>query len=356
MNNTFYPHFFSLIIFTFLGISCNNQGKLNPIDQAYISLPIPQDQQTRIWKDISFREMARSKSFISSVSMNYGDNSLIYVSDYTRLNIGVYNQNAELIDSLGKGAGKGPGEFLSVFATTLDPEGNVWVNDNSNGRITILDPNNNDKWRIITPENISINAIPLDSGKYVLDEFIRSRLISFSAQNEPQIEYEPIFQDPLPWIILQQGYYAAAADNSIFKAFVFTNNLIKYNTNGEIEFFRHPIEPVAMASISEAEEPNDAGVFEKRYDFLGAEQFTSGMDISGNTIHLLISRKDPLIEEPSVPRIKEFVDVYAADSGDYLYSYNLPEAVNHFTISDNSLAATSYETGELVIWHPDETW
>lgn len=292
--------------------------------------------------------------------MSFGLDEMIYIGDERDFFVKRYDVHANLIDSLGLGKGRGPGEFLDLYAMLLDQKGKVWINDRDNGRVTVLDGKDKGKWEIINPKAVSVATIPIDSGRYVLDQLIYGTLQVYSSNHELIDEFEPFIKDSQPWVIVLQGKYATAKDFSIVKSFIYTNNFIRYSKDGEILYFREPIEPPKMAAITRSPEPNDAGIQENNYDFLSAEQFTSGINIVNESIHLLISRNKEYEEEyfdTNVLNIKrEFVDVYDLKTGDYSYSYKLPEAVSDFSISEKFLATISEEFGKLVVWEVKDRW
>src|SRR5690554_5902905 len=359
MKKTLPIIFFFFFLTTFLFI-INRKSNFTALEKSYIYQPTKQLIKNRIWRDIKFTKTGISKSFISSSFMSFGLGEIIYLGDEKDYFIKIYDVNANLIDSLGLGKGRGPGEFLDLYSTLLDQEGNVWINDRDNGRVTVLDIKNKGEWKIINPEVIPIATIPIDSGKYVLDQLIYGTLHVYSSNHELIGEYEPFLKDSKPWIIVLQGKYATAKDFSVVKSFIYTNNFIRYSKYGEILYFREPIAPPTMASIIRSPESNDVGIQENIYDFRSAEQFTAGINIVNESIHPLISKnkeyKDGYSGSNVLNITREFVDVYDLKTGDYLYSYKLPEAVSDFAVSEKFLATISEELGRLVVWEVKDSW
>jgi len=347
----------SVLVLSFLIIKKSN---LTELEKNYVVHPVEQISEERVWREINFTQNGTSESLTTPISMRYGPDGLLYVGDVNDLVVKIFNSKAELIDSLGLGEGRGPGEFLDLYVMLIDQKGKVWVNDRDNARITILDSSEEKKWEIITPKTVSAAAIPLDSGNYVLDQFVYGQLAKFSSDHKQTKIFEPFMRDPKPWIILLQGKYAIAHDNSILKSFIYTNNFIRYSKEGRIIYFRKPIQPPELADITRSPEANDIGVQENLYDFQSAKQFTSGINVVGDKIHLLISRNlEPKkgATGPNILKVKrDFVDVYSLETGDYLYTYRLPEAVSVFSVSEEYLAGFSAARGKLMVWKVEDRW
>ncbi len=94
----------------------------------------------------------------------------IYVADYNRSEIRVFNRQGEYIKSIGK-KGKGPGEILEVLSMTIDENDNLIVVDRSNDRFTVFtDFGNNFRVYPMTVDHV-IDAFiiaPLGSEEYLL--------------------------------------------------------------------------------------------------------------------------------------------------------------------------------------------
>ncbi len=349
--------FFFLAVFLFI---LNREPKLSELEKNYVMQPTGQSVENRIWRDIGFNKVGTSENFISSSFISFGLDETIYVGDEIDYFVKRFDINANLIDSLGLGKGRGPGEFLDLYATLLDHEGNIWINDRENARITVIDAKNREEWQTINPEVVPLATIPIDSGKYVIDQLTSGRLQAYSPNHKYLGEFDSFLKNSISWITVFQGKYATASDFSIVKTFIYTNNIIRYSKNGEIIYFREPIEPPSMASIIHSPVLTDSEVPEYIYDFRSAEQITTGINLVRENIHLLISKnKEPLKDSADSSVLsftKEFVDVYDLKTGDYLYSYKLPEAVTDFSVSENFLATISEEQGRLMVWEIKDNW
>lgn len=73
-------------------------------------------------------------------------------------------------------------------------------------------------------------------------------------------------------------------------------------------------------------------------------QRTADTKILNDQMHFLIT------EFRDEKRFQNVVDVYHLDTGNYLYSYQLPESLYTFSITDNFLAGILLDTQELIIW------
>ena len=75
--------------------------------------------------------------FGSLVFMNTDDDGNFYVTDGDRKTVNKYNSSGNFLQSIGR-PGQGPGEFQNISEVRFDIEGNIYLNDTRNQRISFL--------------------------------------------------------------------------------------------------------------------------------------------------------------------------------------------------------------------------
>ncbi len=322
--------------------SCSKDRNLTDLQKAYIQQPIEQSGSDRIWKEVHFKRISTAESFFgNSTSLHLTPEHKIYFGDRGEKVIRKLDLELNQVDQYGNGRGSGPGEFLRFYNSVIpDSDSNIWVADEDNGRITIINTNTRE-WETINTERPVRHVIPLNDGKSALDHPLLGLLTLYDADHQKIRDVEPYLISPENWQILMQGSFAVAEDHSFIKAHYFTNDFIRYSPDGNLIYFRRPIEPPPAISIRLEDNPND---IRDKPEIFRIKNYTSAVRIAGNQIHLLLSRL------PNGYRIQDSVDVYQIENGDYIYSYRLPEAVSDFALNDKYLVGLTEETGFLTVW------
>lgn len=362
LNTMNRPKVFIPIIFLFAVIivagwiffSNENMGDL---EKAYLIPPVEQQTKERIWKEIDFKQIAISDNLYSVTSMQFGEDGLLYFGDREEMIVRSFDLSANPVNSFGNGKGNGPGEFARFFdAIHLDKENNIWIYDSSNSRLTII--NSSTKSQVIhQTDEVSFFLIPLDSGSYASDHHQYASTDIYTANHEKTGSFEALVRNPELWNIIFQGAVAIHNDFSVIKTFYFTNNIARFSSNGDLIYFRKSVNHVETNKIvSEYQVYENGGPGYTFADFSSFEQLTSAIGLSENHIHLLISVDEEFNFETEEFESTLLFDTYDIDTGDYLYSYNTPESVTNFAVSETHLAGISEEYGRLIIWETLEGW
>lgn len=332
-------------------------GKIGDLEKAYIISPVEQQAKERIQKKVDFKQVAISDDFYSATSMQFGKDGLLYFGDREEMIVRSFDLSANPIDSFGSGKGNGPGEFVRFFeAIHLDKKNNIWIYDSSNSRLTIIDSRTKSKV-IHQTDEVSFFLIPLDSGNYAADRYQYASTDIYSADHEKTGSFEPLVRNPELWNIVFQGAVAIHDDFSVLKAFYFTNNIAMFSSKGDLIYFRESVNPVETNKIvPEYQVYENGGPGYTFADFSYFEQLTPAISLSKNYIHLLVSVNEEFNFETEEYESTRFFDVYEIKSGDYAYSYNTPEPVTDFAVSETHLAGISEATGRLVIWETVDGW
>lgn len=346
--------FFSLLLVSFYFFSQSSKS-VTDLERSWIFQPVKQTVNERQWKDVDFIESGVSTNFLESNNLILKSDSILYAEDLNHLVINVYDTDANLVNILGNGQGRGPGEFLHIASVSIDESDNIWALDLMNNRATILNPNDNDDFQILEFPFVPLRVIPTGTNEYLLEQRFDNYIKRFTLNGEFIEQYDVLVDDPPLWSGVLVSNFALAPDNSLVSTLIHLNYLVKYSPTGEIEYFRKPISPPEIPKI-EPYHANDAGRVNS-VDYTSWEQTTSGVYIVDDEIHVLI--RDNFVwflHEQRVESRQEIVDVYNLENGDYQYSYKLPAQLQSMTVSGTYLAGIPESLGKLVIWEVNGGW
>jgi len=344
--------FFLLILFYFFS---QKSKSVTDLEGSWIVQPVEQTLKVRQWKEFDFKESGVSIEFLESNSLKFKSDSILYAEDLNRLVINVYDTEANLINSLGSGNGRGPGEFLHISSLSIDISGNIWALDPNNNRATIFNPNDNDDFQIIEFPVVPLRVMPAGTNEYLLEQRFNNYIKRYTLNGELIDQFDVLVDDPPLWSGVLVSNFATAPDNSLVSTLIHINYLVRYSPTGKIEYFRKPISPPEFPKI-EPYYANDVGRVNS-VDYTSWEQTTIGVYIVGDKIHVLI--RDNFVwylHEQRVESRQETVDVYNLEKGDYQYSYKLPAQLQSMAVSSTYLAGIPESLGKLVIWEVKGGW
>ncbi len=344
---------FLLVIY----VTISARKSITDLESAYLLQPVEQKVSERTWKEPGFKQINRHQEFIPTEHhLRFTNDGHLYAIDSNLMVVNKYNLEGNLIEVFGKGKGRGPGEFSAVNNFFIEPDTkNIWVFDPINNRVTIFNPLNQDNWKILDLPEIANGILPVNKSEYWLGSYFytetRYKKYNFSGKILGQME--PIVDDPKLWSLVIQGDFNTTVDGSFVQAHWNTNNFIKYNSEGQVVFFRNPISLAALPVIIPyyaTEDPNRVNAV----DFSTWKQISSRLQLTENQIHIYISQRTANQQE--LEWYPGFFDVYNMVDGDYLYSYYPPAELQEFGLSNNHFAAILEESGELAIWEVENGW
>jgi hypothetical protein len=322
-----------------------------------IKQPESQNLQQRTLKEIGFQQRAISNRFFDATSMHFGNDGLIYFGDMEEMIIHSFDLHANPVQSYGRGEGNGPQEFARFYnAIFSDEDNNLWVYDSANSRISIFDKSTK-SWKIHQTEEVFYHAIPLQSGIYATKLRQNSGMRLYTENHKLLRTFDPLVQNPELWNIILQGASSVHKDFSFMQVFYFTNDIVRYDSDGNLLYFRKPIDPVPLEKIIPEHMVFENGgpnyIFE---DYSSFRQITSAISLSDHYIHILTSLNMEYDHRREEFKRDRLFDVYEIETGDYVYSYKSPEPVSDFAVSETHLAGISEKTGRLIIWEIEDGW
>jgi len=152
---------------------------------------------------------------------------------------------------------------------------------------------------------------------------------------------------------VMQPIIKKANDNSFIRINFYTNDFVRYNQKGEKIYFRKTIDNLDLHDLKI--DPPKRYLDEQNVQFNEVSVFSStpkvkDVQVIDNHIHILTSSYKKKVE------LADKVDVYGLDTGDYIFSYKIPESLLAFAISNNTLAGITNEDYTLKIWSYSENF
>jgi hypothetical protein len=270
------------------------------------------------------------------------------VSDFGDMKIKKFDLDARLMEVLGKGEGRGPGEASNIMDMNVDELGRIWMTDSQNNRITIFESSEN--WEIIEPETIPARVLPFTDNRYMLKPRFSSSVPEIRNEdgtlNSP---FQSLVKEHQLWTNVLDAFYKKDLDEGIILLNYSTNDFVRYNFEGEIEFFRRPIEPPELPEILPPRRySDDQNYFFNEFDQNTIKQRTIDIEVVGDQIHLLVVN--------IIPENRRLADVYSVETGDYLYSYKFPENLSAFAITEKHFAGLVRDSVGIAIWSVNDEW
>jgi hypothetical protein len=355
------PHVYLVVTLTFvIGIlgyivlTKLKKYQFTNLEKAYIIKPVEQNSNDRMWREVHFDFFSIVDDLISSYWIINDINENFYVANNDDNKIKKFHASDGLINSIGIGRGRGPGEIAGFDGFFVDNSLKIWVTDESNGRFTIYKQDGS--FEIFHSSEILTKVLPLADDTHYVAEYRFDSQLKIKSIVDDQVEYysESLLKNEgQQWAYVLNSTLAKDSYGGFIRVFYWINDFVRYNNQGEIIYFRRPVNPPSLADlIINPPRRYESGqeVWFNEVDPSSRLQRTADAKVYNDQIHLLI------IEFRNGVRYQDFVDVYELHYGDYLYSYRLPQSLYTFTVTENYLAGILWETGELLLWNVNDKW
>ena len=313
-------------IYPFLAGSFDNNYQKNVLTFQVNKYCREQKIKSRIFKNVDVKRIFRtSDSLFSPIKLKLDKrNSYLYVLDIGDLRIKKFSLFGKFIRSYGRGKGKGPGEFLNPVSFVVDDNLRIWVSDPYTGIITVIGDDNSIK-RSFRPKNISAE-ICLAKGKVVLSRTINTEylfdvydmsgnyLYSLGEKIFPVNSKSPEFLFGFPLIA---GIEDIDFDHKfLYCTFERLNCFLAIDIEkGTLKYLMKTIDDIKLPEIKVIE-TKSGPIYKVGED----KEFPSlAMNLVGDKIYIT-SGKNFSVDDNTT-----FVDVYSSESGEYLYSFKIPE-------------------------------
>jgi len=227
--------------------------------------------------------------------------------------------------SIGDGKGGGPREFVNPTDTAFDNEGNIWIADPQQGRISVW-RRDGDLLRTINPAPRQPHRIALTANRCIIfgsgGDHTLFKIADVDGNKIDTIEN--IGSDMLGWIFTYEGYLTSDRRGFVYTG-LWYGIIRKYTEDGELVYSRGTIDPVGPAKPEHRTIEGTRVVMAPR----DAPMATLSSYIANEKLYLL----SPDNNDNNI----RMIDVYELSTGDYRYSIPLPERTRFIGITGNTL-------------------
>ena len=329
---------------TFYWLFIKNETRFD-IESQYSEKPTAQQEEKRVWVKFRYQGAIEVDEVYTPVNIISGD-EYFYVGDWSDSKVKKIDAEGNIVEVFGKGKGEGPGEFLQINSIDLDNSGRIWISDELTGRITIFD--DIEDFEVVNVKIMPNKLVVLNDKYFVISDRFDTRLkISSLNSSENMFSEAIVSRDRELWSRVFDSTFMKADSSNLVRVFYYTTDIVKYNEEGEILFVRRPIEAFDIEDLKiippRQYEENQEQIFYEVSPSSNLPQM-HGLHIDERYIYILTS------EVQGELFIRDIIDVYDLQTGDYLHSFRTPEPIYYFSLMGNTILGIRQETGQLVIW------
>ena len=291
--------------------------------------------------DRQFRTLSDSQKIINLADSNIFEPYLFAarnanyfaVYDYSRNSLIAYRNGDFKV--LASGIGGGPGEFQNPTGLKIAPNGNIWIADPVQARISTWSPEGA-LLRTIrhdqqVPENIAVN-----SNRYIVKKRRYSAsdglFNAYSLKDKPINSFGALEKSLVGSIFYHEGS-VYADNNALYFAGQNSGFLKKYALKGKQVYSTKTVEKVA--TIEMVKQNVDADNFENIEEITARKPSesanTASLDITGTEQYLYV------LFSGTTDGMAHYIDTYRKSDGQYLWSYQLKRDVYDIGVTANSL-------------------
>ena len=309
-----------------------------PHEDSLFPLARPSNARARVWKG----EPKRIRSIPSSSSpfqlfrprtIKLDARGDIYVVDSGDKLVKKFSREGELLLSIGKGQGSGPGEFLHPIDYDIDPQGNIWVCDARTNLVSVFRADG------ALARTIRVNALPYRITVSAPDLFVlmldRDELFgAFDSTGRLLYTFGRFLREQAKFSMVLDGWIAGMSGATFVYAPLYRGMIVRLGYSGNIEMIRETIYSYPWPKMHITPEGGTYVSNEAPYSSIS-------LSCVDDTVFVL-SRAGPQSKEEST------LDAYDGGNGDYLFSTRLPQRVREAVVTRDcifSLADTS-----ITIW------
>lgn len=265
----------------------------------------------------------------------------IYVFDYGDYAIKAFSWQGKLEWTAGN-FGKGPLEFTNPTDLKVDSQGNLWVMDPSNARLTVLDSRGRLVRDLRPRADLPVTRIlPLTQGGFwgtVADAQVFALRFDRTGRAVGQVPVPPQITSAAPAV--RDAWLASVGPHRLLAAFTRADLLGTWNDSTMSFQLRSGPERVEFATVTRTERPG--GVIVERIDRTAPRGSLAVVSLRDTSLVLFAGRSE---------FAQRIVDIYATDSLRYIGSYLLPEVVARLAVDDGHVVALiASPTPALRVW------
>jgi hypothetical protein len=247
-------------------------------------------------------------------------NQEIYVLDYGDMKVKKFSRDGRFLGFIGKGKGKGPGEFVNPTDLGIDTLFNIWVSDAATGLLTCFDQRGN------VVKTFRLKSVPFRVSLRENQEFIIQRpagsdhlfelydstgnfKFSFGRGIIPEQSQSPI---------LINGYMASSG-SFLYFSFKYFGFIMCFDLDRRrIQYLVKTVDDIPTPKV-DTRRVGDALVMKIASETPVA---SSGISLGEGKIFIKASARLASFEHVTI------IDSYSRKDGRYLYSFKIPEALS----------------------------
>ena len=290
------------------------------------------------YKQVSFSDTLNLFELNRPLSLR-NDGSSFYTIDFSNMIIYRFSANGKLINTIGKGRGRGPGEMSLITDFFVDDKF-VWVVDSNSLSIHKFTK----EGEYLLSRTIKGHPLRISSQKDNLYLIVIGgnglfRSIPKDLKNEESKDFGILIENQIKNILTLDGILLKRDNGGFIYVPSYASLIYFYNENDSLSFIvKSPDRQKFLHSIDKSTS-NKMQIMAPTPDIK-----TTGAVISNDLLYVVeqyrgseIQKNKQFADNP----FKEFIDVYDVDNGKYLYSLLPPIAFKDFTIMGNTLLTIS---------------
>lgn len=290
----------------------------------------------RVWKSVNTRILRivsqETLPLYHPTSLKVDQESSIFVMDWGDLRIKKYSSDGRSIGIVGKGKGRGPGEFMNPMHFDVAANGSIWVCDSETGRLSVFRPDGVLEKTIATTL-IPSRVVALNAGNcLVLGQQGDELFALLDGEGTILRRFGTFVTDQIKNKLILDGWIARNGNDGFVYAPLYASILAGYSLQGGEKFIVELVDPVPRPALAVTKQ----GVYIEPVTPL----VTLSLNRSGQYVYLL-SRSSSVGRDENV----SIIDAYNAENGKYVYSLKIPERSREayvtaqavYTLADTSI-------------------
>jgi len=277
---------------------------------------LQQSRQSRVWhakpthKLLTIAAAGPGYQLYGPLQLKVDASESIFVLDTGDLKVKKFTPEGRFVASYGKGRGQGPGELASLTDFGVNREGEVWVADLSNGRLTVFAPDG-EVNRTLKLEQPPYRLTFGKNGLFVMLSPTGDRLFAdYSLDGNLRRTFGTFLANQGRNAMVLDGWLTSGDDGGFIYAGFYDGLIAAYDTSGNPRFLAEAIDRPPLPKLIHKGE--------RTWVDRDAPITTYGMSATAGQIHLLATYLSALRRTGSL-------DTYDAKDGRYLFSRRVPE-------------------------------
>lgn len=306
---------------------------MNPLTILHVSLLIslfsgpthngPEDRDfifsLRLDSELNLSSYTIFRPDLFSVNDRNGD---LVIYSYASHTIKYKRSQSDKFIEFGEGRGGGPREFRNPTDITFDPQGNFWLVDPHQARISVWSPDSG-LIKTFNHESTLSERITVSSEFYALklqSYSSRTGLLKLISRQTDEVISFGLMPDEMTESGLLMDSWLASDKNSVYLGTYYSGMLNRYDTKGNLIYSIPTIEEVETAVLEHGTLDQIEGhpeISDVRYEKIPDESIKAVVDLDVNNSLLIV------LFAGNNRGVGHFLDIYDKENGQYRGSVDL---------------------------------